>query len=101
MESCAGSGSANVRFRPIADIRMNRQHGRMRRIKELTSPTGKRQLCLYQREDGRYYFEEAYEDFDEVAGAYWTTGYQSGIFDDLEAAEVEMRSVTPWLRRES
>lgn len=70
----------------------------MRLIKQIDSPTGKRHVSLYEREDRRFFFEEAYEDFDEVAGRYWTTGSQSGLFDSLEAAEAEMRAATPWMR---
>jgi hypothetical protein len=70
----------------------------MRLIDELISPGSKRKLRLYEREDGRFWFEEIYEDFDEHAGAFWTPGYQSGIFADLGSAEAEMRSITPWLR---
>lgn len=72
----------------------------MRRIKELVSPTGKRKVSLFERDDGRFSFEEEYEDVDEVAGAYWTLGYQSGVFDNLKAAEAEMLAITPWLRRD-
>lgn len=70
----------------------------MRLIKELVSPTGKRKISLYERDDGRFLFEEEYEDMDEVAGTYWTPGHQSGLFDNLSAAEAEMRAITPWLR---
>lgn len=54
-------------------------------------------MHLYEREDGRFWFEETFEDFDDYAGSYWTSGYQSGIFDSLDAAEIEMRTITPWL----
>ena len=70
----------------------------MRLIKQIANRTGKRQVSLYERENGLFSFEEGYEDFDKVAGAYWTTGGHSGLFDTLEAAEAEMRAVTPWLR---
>lgn len=70
----------------------------MRVVKLHISPTGKRKVRLFEREDGCFYFEEEYEDFDEVAGLYWTPGWQSGMYDSLEAAETEMRSMTPWLR---
>ena len=70
----------------------------MRLIKQTMSPTGKRQVSLYQREDGLFSFEEDYEHFDEDAGAFWTPGYQSGVYGTLDAAEAEMRAVTPWLR---
>ncbi|MEO5706916.1 MAG: hypothetical protein ABIT10_07605 [Alteraurantiacibacter sp.] len=70
----------------------------MHLIQEIVSPTGKRKLHLYRRKDGRYQFEETYEDFDEYAGHYWTPGYQSGVYDSEDAALAEMRALTPWLR---
>lgn len=73
----------------------------MRQICELISPCGKRKLHLYERDDGRFWFEEIFEDFDPHAGAYWAPGYQSGLYDTLEASKTDMRSMTPWLRAQS
>jgi hypothetical protein len=85
-------------YDPVADSRRSWQSGRMRLIDELISPSAKRKVRLYEREDGRFWFEEIYEDFDEDAGVYWTPGYQSGIFADAGSAKAEMLAVTPWLR---
>jgi hypothetical protein len=46
------------------------------------------------------FFEENYEEFGED-GAYWTPGWQSGLYDNVETAEAEMRSMTPWLEQAS
>lgn len=70
----------------------------MRLIEQLFSPTAKRTIGLYERDDGRFFFEESYEDFDEYAGLYWTPGYQSGLFADAASARAEMLAMTPWLR---
>ena len=73
----------------------------MRLVKQLISPTGKRKVSLYERDDGRFSFEEEYEVVDDIAGTYWTPGYHSGMFDRLDAAEAEMCSITPWLRTQT
>jgi hypothetical protein len=70
----------------------------MRLIKEVASPDEKRKVRLYRRGDGRFSFEEIFEDFDEYVGFFWRPGYQSGIYADEAAAEAEMRATTPWLR---
>ena len=38
----------------------------MHEIKTFVSPQGTRQLRLYQREDGGFCFEEAYEDIEDL-----------------------------------
>ena len=70
----------------------------MRLVNEIVSPSGKCIVLLYQRDDGHYWFEEIYEDFDEYAGVLWAQGFQSGLFADEELAQAEVRAVTPWLK---
>jgi hypothetical protein len=72
----------------------------MRLIEELISASAKRKLRLYERDDGWFWFEEIYEDFDVYAGVYWTPGYQSGVYADEDSAKADMLAITPWLRPE-
>ena len=67
-------------------------------IHEKTSPNGKRKVCVYKRPDGFFEYEEIFEAFDEIAGTYWSSGYQSGMFETEGAAIAEIAATTPWLR---
>lgn len=67
-------------------------------IRELISPTGKRKVRVYRRVDGFFEYEEIYEAFDEIAGVYWSTGYQSGMFETESAVMSDVGATTPWLR---
>ena len=70
-------------------------------VREIVSPTGKRKMRLYRRADGFFVYDETFEAFDEIAGLYWSSGYESGIFETEEAATKDMRATTPWLRNEA
>ena len=67
-------------------------------IHEKTSPNGKRKVIVYRRTDGFFEYEEIFEAFDEIAGIYWSCGYQSGMFETEAAAIAEITATTPWLR---
>jgi hypothetical protein len=79
----------------------------MREIKSFISPDAKRRLHLYERANGFFSFEETYEDYDDLTEfgmgieAYWTPGYQSGLYESAEAAERDALAITPWLRQTS
>lgn len=76
----------------------------MREIKRFVSPGGTRVVRLCERDDGRYFFEEEYEDIEDLrhlgygVERYWEPGFASGTYDDMDAAEKELHAVTPWLK---
>ena len=76
----------------------------MREIKRFVSPAGTRFVRLCERDGGRFFFEEEYEDVEDLSHLgygivrYWSPGFVSGTYDDVEAAERELRAVTPWLQ---
>ncbi len=59
---------------------------------------------LWEREPGRFFFEEEYEDIEDLRHLgheiirSWVPGVVSGSYDDASAAERELRAVTPWLQ---
>ena len=67
-------------------------------IHEKISPNGKRKVRVYKRTDGFFEYEEVFEAFDRIAGTYWSSGYQSGMFETEGAAMAEITATTPWLR---
>ncbi|WP_411340780.1 hypothetical protein V6U71_02135 [Sphingopyxis sp. J-6] len=70
----------------------------MNLVRRIISPDGKREVCVYKRIDGFFAYEEIFETFDEIAGSYWSSGYQSGVFETEGAAMAEIAATTPWLR---
>ena len=76
----------------------------MREIKQFVSPGGTRVVRLCERDVGRYFFEEEYEDVEDLTHLgygikrYWVPGFVSGTYDDIDVAERELRAVTPWLK---
>ncbi len=67
-------------------------------IHEMISPNGERKVRVYKRTDGFFEYEEVFEAFDQIAGTYWSSGYQSGMFGTEGAAMAEITATTPWLR---
>jgi hypothetical protein len=76
----------------------------MREIKRFVSPGGTRMVRLCERDGGRFFFEEEYEDVEDLrhlgygVERCWVPGFVSGTYDDIDAAEKELRAVTPWLK---
>jgi hypothetical protein len=70
----------------------------VREIAEILSSDGKRVIKLHVRDDGFFCYEEEYEAFDEIAGRYWSSGYQSGLFANIELAEADIFATFPWLK---
>ena len=67
-------------------------------LREFVSPKGKRKIRLYKRPNGFFEYEEVYEAFDDIAGTYWSLGYQSGMFESEMAVISELEATVPWLR---
>ncbi|MGW8201150.1 hypothetical protein ACWGM0_01205 [Sphingomonas bisphenolicum] len=87
--------------RPVAIVLLRCQDQKMDIVREIVSPTGKRKIRLYQRADGFFTYDETFEAFDEIAGSYWSSGYEAGIFETEEAATADMTATTPWMRHEA
>jgi hypothetical protein len=59
-------------------------------------------LTFVDHGNGLYSFAEEQEFDDEVPGigpyTYWSPTYESGLYDELTAAEREANAVIRWLR---
>ena len=91
-------GESAKSARAFADTSASWQPLKMKLIGEFTNPIGKRRLRVYERDDGRFWFEEFYEEFDIDAGLYWSPVYQSGLYADVASARADVFAVIPWLR---
>jgi hypothetical protein len=69
------------------------------------SPNDKRWIELRQRPDGRFYFQEFSEAPDSVpeygAQSNAVPGMSSGLYESFEAAEADLKKMTPWLYEKS
>jgi hypothetical protein len=74
-------------------------------LQRFPSPDGKRWVELWQRADGRFYFQEYYERRDDVpdygTDTYISPGWQSGLYERREDAGSDLRKMTPWLSSHS
>ncbi|HTZ67566.1 MAG TPA: hypothetical protein VMA30_00410 [Xanthobacteraceae bacterium] len=70
-------------------------------LQRYPSPDGKRWVDLRQRADGLFYFQEFAAPPDSVPeyGAQTNTvpGLRSGTCKTFEAAESDLKDMTPWL----
>ena len=78
---------------------------RDRLLQRYPSPNGKRWIDLYERHDGRFYFQEFYEARDDLpdygAETYTSPGWTSGLYESAEAAERDLYKMVPWLSENS
>ena len=74
-------------------------------LERFPAPDGKRWVDLRVRPDGFFFFEEHFEDRDEIPGygveAFISPGWQSGLYERLEDATRDLQRMTPWLRTSS
>jgi hypothetical protein len=69
-------------------------------VEQITSPNGKRRFTVYRREDGLFFYREAwYAEWDDAPHA-WLDGYPpSGLFASAADADADARSTIHWLRQ--
>ena len=74
-------------------------------LQRYPSPDGKRWVDLYERPDGLFYFQEFYEARADIPDygteTYVSPGWQSGLYQRVDAAETDLRKTAPWLHEHS
>lgn len=78
----------------------------MERVSGYVSPDGSRKLDIFRKPNGLYQFEESTveliiepdPEFCEDGTTYWICTHLSGLFDNIDAADMEARTALPWLR---
>ena len=69
------------------------------------SPEGNRWIDLYEQPDGQFYFQEFYEDRDNLPNyggeTYRSPGWKSGLYQRAEEVESDLRKMAPWLHEDS
>jgi hypothetical protein len=74
-------------------------------LQSYPSPDGKRWVELYERSDGRFYFQEFYEARDDVpdfgAETFVSPGWKSSLYQDRKSAEADLLKMAPWLHEDS
>jgi hypothetical protein len=74
-------------------------------LQRFPSPEGNRWIDLYEQPDGQFYFQEFYEDRDNLpnygAQIDRSPGWKSSLYQRAEEAENDLQKMAPWLHEDS